>query len=155
MNCRGSDPHVGRSPPPFIDQGGESYTCRMSTGRLFSPRSGGEQLVFLVAKRRKAWRRAWAPSSVRAQGVSACCSPSRRRGSDCWGRSALRQMRWRSRVPKAPAFPWSRAVLLFEGRRPCPLRVLQERKAQEVGGTMVGGVRQVRTELRSPALRRE
>ena len=58
-------------------------------------------------------------------------------------------------VPKAPAFPRSRVVLLFEGRRPCPLRVLQERKAQGVGGTVVGGVRQVRTELRSPALRRE
>ena len=41
-------------PPPFIDQGGESYTCRTSTGRLLSPRSGGEQLVFLVAERRGA-----------------------------------------------------------------------------------------------------
>ena len=27
-------------PPPFIDQGGESYTCRTSTGRL--PPSPGE-----------------------------------------------------------------------------------------------------------------
>ena len=47
-------------PPPFIDQGGESYMCRTSTGRLLSPRSGGEQLVFPVAERCGARRRAWA-----------------------------------------------------------------------------------------------
>ena len=47
-------------PPPFIDQGGESYTCRTSTGRLLSSRSGGEQLVSPVAERCGARRRSWA-----------------------------------------------------------------------------------------------
>ena len=47
-------------PPPFIDQGGESYTCWTSTGCLLCPRSGGEQLVSPVAERCGARRRSWA-----------------------------------------------------------------------------------------------
>ena len=61
--CSGREPvfvHPNEAlPPPFIDQGGESYTCRTSTGRLLSPRSGGEQLVFPVTERCGARRRAW------------------------------------------------------------------------------------------------
>ena len=43
----------------------------------------------------------------------------------------------------------------FEGRRPCPLKVLRRGKVQGVGGTVAGGVMQVRIGLHSPAPRRE
>ena len=46
----------------FYRSRGGSYTCRICMGRLFSPQSGGEQLVFPVAEHFGAWRRAWASS---------------------------------------------------------------------------------------------
>ena len=49
-------------PPPFIDQGGESYTCRISMGCHLFPRSEGEQLDFPVAEHWGARCQAWASS---------------------------------------------------------------------------------------------
>ena len=70
-------------------------------------------------------------------------------------RRAPGQMRWGVEGVEGAGLPSVEARTVFEGRCPCPPRVLQGRKVQGVGSTVVGGVRQVRTGLYRPALRWE
>ena len=67
-------------------------------------------------------------------------------------RRALRRMRWGVEGVEGVGLASVEARTMFEGRCPCPPRVLQGRKIQGVGSTVVGGVRQVRTGLCRPAL---
>ena len=49
-------------PPPFIDQGGENYTCWTSTGLPFSLLIWGRTALVPVAERCGARHRAWSSS---------------------------------------------------------------------------------------------
>ena len=98
--CSGREPvfvHPNEAlPPSFIDQGGENYTCRTSTGLPFSLRSRGEQWLLLslsAVEYGVGYGRRPCESFACVQGVSASCGASRWRGGDRGMRSALRQMR--------------------------------------------------------------
>ena len=64
---------------------------------------------------------------------------------------APRQIRWVVEGVEGAGLALVEARTVLEGRFPCPPRVLRGRKVQEVGNTVVVGVRQVRTGLRRPA----
>ena len=65
---------------------------------------------------------------------------------------APRQIRWVVEGVEGAGLALVEARTVLEGRCPCPPRVLRGRKVQEVGNTVVVGVRQVRTGLRRPVL---
>ena len=67
-------------------------------------------------------------------------------------RRAPRQMRWGVEGVEGAGLASIEARTVFEGRCPCPPRVLQGKKVQGVGSTVVGSIRQVCIELCRPAL---
>ena len=93
--------------------------------------------------------------SAHARIVSLSCGTNQRHGDGCRSAQNPTSDEVRRRGCRRPSLAPVKSRTAFEGRCPCPLKVLRRGKVQGVGETVAGGVRQVRTEFHSPALRRE
>jgi len=93
--------------------------------------------------------------SAHARSASLSCGASQRRGDRCRSAPKPTSDEVRRRGCRRPNLAPVKRRAAFEGRRPCPLKVLRRGKVQGVGDTVAGGVRQVHTWLHSPAPRWE
>ena len=86
--------------------------------------------------------------SAHARSASLSCGASQRRGDGCRSAQNPTSDEVRRRRCRRPNLTPVKSRIAFEGRRPCPLKVLRRGKVQRVGDTVAGGVRQVRTEIK-------